>query len=62
MASTKKTNGTHNGKAYEFVDHYHDVVVVGAGGAVIRSQHKVVSQLPLAIWDLTVGSGTYMTR
>lgn len=44
MASTKKTNGTHNGKAYEFVDHYHDVVVVGAGGAGLRATLGMAEQ------------------
>ncbi len=44
MATTKKTNGTHNGKAYEFVDHYHDVVVVGAGGAGLRATLGMAEQ------------------
>jgi len=44
MASTKKTNGTHNGKSYEFVDHYHDVVVVGAGGAGLRATLGMAEQ------------------
>ena len=26
-----------NGRAYQIVDHYHDVVVVGAGGAGLRA-------------------------
>ena len=44
MATTQKTNGTHNGKAYEFVDHYHDVVVVGAGGAGLRATLGMAEQ------------------
>jgi len=47
MATTqksKKTNGTHNGKAYEFIDHYHDVVVVGAGGAGLRATLGMAEQ------------------
>ncbi len=47
MATTqksKKTKGTHNGKAYEFVDHYHDVVVVGAGGAGLRATLGMAEQ------------------
>ncbi|MCQ0988413.1 succinate dehydrogenase flavoprotein subunit [Jiella marina] len=46
MAENAKTNGTgqphksapaQNGKAYQFVDHTFDVVVVGAGGAGLRA-------------------------
>ncbi len=49
MATTKKTNGTHDGpkngkKTYEFVDHYHDVVVVGAGGAGLRATLGMAEQ------------------
>ena len=35
---------TANGKAYEFVDHYHDVVVVGAGGAGLRATLGMAEQ------------------
>lgn len=47
--SNGKTNGTHNGpkngkKTYEFVDHYHDVVVVGAGGAGLRATLGMAEQ------------------
>lgn len=38
------TNGKTNGKAYEFVDHYHDVVVVGAGGAGLRATLGMAEQ------------------
>ncbi|KAG1702769.1 Succinate dehydrogenase flavoprotein subunit [Nymphon striatum] len=44
MATTKKTKDTHNGKTYEFVDHYHDVVVVGAGGAGLRATLGMAEQ------------------
>ncbi len=52
MATTRKntkTKATHNGsqngkKAYEFVDHYHDVVVVGAGGAGLRATLGMAEQ------------------
>ena len=33
-----------NGKAYEFVDHYHDVVVVGAGGSGLRATLGMAEQ------------------
>lgn len=38
------TNGKTNAKAYEFVDHYHDVVVVGAGGAGLRATLGMAEQ------------------
>ena len=44
MATTKKSNATSNGKAYEFVDHHHDVVVVGAGGAGLRATLGMAEQ------------------
>ncbi len=37
-----KANG--NGKSYEFVDHYHDVVVVGAGGSGLRATLGMAEQ------------------
>jgi succinate dehydrogenase / fumarate reductase flavoprotein subunit len=38
MAQSKNGNGAAvNGKAYQTVDHYYDVVVVGAGGAGLRA-------------------------
>ena len=40
MAGKSKTNG----KAYEFVDHYHDVVVVGAGGSGLRATLGMAEQ------------------
>ena len=33
-----------SGKAYEFVDHYHDVVVVGAGGSGLRATLGMAEQ------------------
>ena len=33
-----------NGRAYEFVDHYHDVVVVGAGGSGLRATLGMAEQ------------------
>ncbi|MEM9332809.1 MAG: succinate dehydrogenase flavoprotein subunit [Pseudomonadota bacterium] len=40
-----KTNGiASDGKAYEFVDHYHDVVVVGAGGSGLRATLGMAEQ------------------
>jgi len=39
-AAAKNTNGN----AYEFVDHYHDVVVVGAGGAGLRATLGMAEQ------------------
>jgi len=33
-----------NGKSYEFVDHYHDVVVVGAGGSGLRATLGMAEQ------------------
>jgi succinate dehydrogenase flavoprotein subunit len=33
-----------NGRAYQFVDHYHDVVVVGAGGAGLRATLGMAEQ------------------
>ncbi|MBO6813694.1 MAG: succinate dehydrogenase flavoprotein subunit [Rhizobiaceae bacterium] len=49
MAGSKKANGkangaSANGKTYEFVDHYHDVVVVGAGGAGLRATLGMAEQ------------------
>lgn len=48
MATAKangKSNGAANGKkAYEFVDHYHDVVVVGAGGSGLRATLGMAEQ------------------
>ncbi|MBL4598629.1 MAG: succinate dehydrogenase flavoprotein subunit, partial [Rhizobiaceae bacterium] len=41
MASAKQKSA---GKAYEFVDHYHDVVVVGAGGAGLRATLGMAEQ------------------
>ncbi|PCI03142.1 MAG: succinate dehydrogenase flavoprotein subunit [Hyphomicrobiales bacterium] len=41
MASAKQKNA---GKAYEIVDHYHDVVVVGAGGAGLRATLGMAEQ------------------
>ncbi|MEM7290437.1 MAG: succinate dehydrogenase flavoprotein subunit [Pseudomonadota bacterium] len=37
-------NGSLNGKAYEFVDHFHDVVVVGAGGSGLRATLGMAEQ------------------
>ena len=42
-ASDKKTDHK-TGKAYEFVDHYHDVVVVGAGGSGLRATLGMAEQ------------------
>jgi succinate dehydrogenase / fumarate reductase flavoprotein subunit len=49
LAGSKKANGkangaSANGKTYEFVDHYHDVVVVGAGGAGLRATLGMAEQ------------------
>ncbi len=44
MATNGKANGTSNGKAYEFVDHFHDVVVVGAGGSGLRATLGMAEQ------------------
>ena len=41
MASAKQKN---TGKAYEIVDHFHDVVVVGAGGAGLRATLGMAEQ------------------
>jgi len=41
MAPAKQKSA---GKAYEFVDHYHDVVVVGAGGAGLRATLGMAEQ------------------
>lgn len=41
MATAKQKNA---GKAYEIVDHYHDVVVVGAGGAGLRATLGMAEQ------------------
>jgi len=38
------TNGTSNGNAYQFVDHFHDVVVVGAGGSGLRATLGMAEQ------------------
>ncbi len=38
------TNGKANGKSYEFVDHFHDVVVVGAGGSGLRATLGMAEQ------------------
>ena len=42
-ADNKKTEQK-AGKAYEFVDHYHDVVVVGAGGSGLRAALGMAEQ------------------
>ena len=48
-AASPKKNGKAsgpavNGKAYEFVDHFHDVVVVGAGGSGLRATLGMAEQ------------------
>ncbi|MCB1423643.1 MAG: FAD-binding protein, partial [Nitratireductor sp.] len=39
-----KTSSKAAGTAYEFVDHYHDVVVVGAGGSGLRATLGMAEQ------------------
>jgi len=43
-AGATKANGKANGTSYEFVDHYHDVVVVGAGGSGLRATLGMAEQ------------------
>ncbi len=44
MAKDSKTTGKGAAKAYEFVDHFHDVVVVGAGGSGLRATLGMAEQ------------------
>ncbi|MEM7463889.1 MAG: succinate dehydrogenase flavoprotein subunit [Pseudomonadota bacterium] len=43
-ASGAKSAPGVNGRAYEFIDHYHDVVVVGAGGSGLRATLGMAEQ------------------
>ncbi|MGO8197620.1 FAD-binding protein, partial [Rhizobium ruizarguesonis] len=38
------TSPAHNGKAYKYVDHSSDVIVVGAGGAGLRATLDLAEQ------------------
>ncbi len=44
MAKDSKTTGKGTAKTYEFVDHFHDVVVVGAGGSGLRATLGMAEQ------------------
>ena len=43
-SKSAKNSAAVGGRAYEIVDHFHDVVVVGAGGAGLRATLGMAEQ------------------